>query len=159
MGWICVWGFPLVGLVRTYELEMYLIGIHSTSILVPALVVVMSSNWGRVNNEVLDSVCCPLWTRVLLFLNSQRGRTGILLFVGFTSVIREVPASLLNVPPDGSTLALSIETLLHFEQPVRIASLCLAYFLTILLCCVGFGLLGYVLDQFKKLQLHKHLKA
>jgi ABC-type Fe3+ transport system permease subunit len=48
--------------------------------------------------------------------------------LAFALSIREVPASLLNYPPNGSTLALTIETLLHFDQPGRVASLCLTQF-------------------------------
>jgi len=44
---------------------------------------------------------------------------------GFLMTMREVPASLLNYPPDGSTLALTIETMLHFNQPKLISSLCI----------------------------------
>ena len=50
----------------------------------------------------------------------------LLLFgFGFLMAMREVPASLLNYPPDGSTLALTIETMLHFDQPQLISALCL----------------------------------
>ncbi len=50
----------------------------------------------------------------------------LLLFgFGFLMAMKEVPASLLNYPPDGSTLALTIETMLHFDQPQLISALCL----------------------------------
>lgn len=49
----------------------------------------------------------------------------ILFLIGFMLAVREVPASLLNYPPDGSTLALTIETMLHFDQPDAISALCL----------------------------------
>ncbi len=50
----------------------------------------------------------------------------LLLFgLGFLMAMKEVPASLLNYPPDGSTLALTIETMLHFDQPQLISALCL----------------------------------
>jgi iron(III) transport system permease protein len=45
--------------------------------------------------------------------------------LAFTLSAREVPASLLNYPSGGSTLAISIETMLHFDQPKLVASLCL----------------------------------
>lgn len=159
MGWINLWDLPLLKIGRNLGIEMYLISIHSASAIVPALVVAMSLKWHRSNNEVLDGVRCPLRIRALLFLNCQRSLIGILLFVGFANVAREVAAGLLNVPPDGSTLALSIETLLHFEQPVRVASLCLAYFLTILICCGIFWLFGMVFDRLNKLLLHRNLKV
>ena len=159
MGWISVWNLPLLEMGRRWGIEMYLIGIHSASTIVPILVVVMSLRWRRSNNEALKGVCGSIWTRILLFFNSQRGLIGILLFIGFATIVREVPAGLLNMPPDGSTLALSIETLLHFEQPARVASICLAYFLTIFICCVFFCFLGYVFDQFNKALLQRHLKV
>jgi ABC-type Fe3+ transport system permease subunit len=51
-----------------------------------------------------------------------------LFMVGFALSIREVPASLLNYTPEGGTLALTIETMLHFEQPDALSALCLAQF-------------------------------
>ena len=159
MGWISVWNIPVLEIGRRWGIEMYLIGIHSASTIVPILVVVMSLRWRCSNNQALDSVHVSMWMRMLLFLNSQRGFIGILLFISFATIVREVPAGLLNMPPNGGTLALSIETLLHFEQPVRVASICLAYFLTIFICCVIFCLLGYVFDQFNKALLQRHLKV
>lgn len=55
--------------------------------------------------------------------------TAIQLFIlGFALSLREVPASLLNYSPDGGTIALTIETMLHFEQPNALSALCLAQF-------------------------------
>jgi len=158
MGWISVWNLPVFEMGRRWGIEMYLIGIHLASTIVPILVVLMSLKWRSFNNEAFECICASMWTRILLFFNSQRGLIGILLFIGFATIIREVPAGLLNMPPDGSTLALSIETLLHFDQPARVASICLAYFLTIFICCVFFCFVGYVFDRFNKALLQKHLK-
>jgi len=54
-----------------------------------------------------------------------------LFMVGFALSVREVPASLLNYTPDGGTLALTIETMLHFEQPDALSALCLAQFVLV----------------------------
>ncbi len=61
--------------------------------------------------------------------------------IAFAWTTREVPSTLLNHPPGGATLAVSIETLLHFEQPDKVASLCLAQLgLTVCVFAVAFGL-------------------
>lgn len=49
----------------------------------------------------------------------------LLFLIVATLAAREVPASLVNYPPGQSTLSLSIETVLHFDQPAVVASLCL----------------------------------
>lgn len=54
-----------------------------------------------------------------------------LFMVGFALSIREVPASLLNYTPEGGTLALTIETMLHFQQPDALSALCLAQFVLV----------------------------
>ena len=74
--------------------------------------------------EHLFSIVIP-WIGARLFL-----------IMGFAFVwsIREVPATLLNHPPGGATLAVSIETLLHFEQPEKVAVLCL---LQLFVSCLG----------------------
>lgn len=64
--------------------------------------------------------------RITLFARPLYLPRLLLLFgFGFLMVMREVPASLLNYPPDGSTIALTIETMLHFDQPQLISALCL----------------------------------
>ena len=65
---------------------------------------------------------------------------------GFLMTLKEVPASLLNYPPDGSTLALTIETMLHFDQPQLISSLCLIQ----LLLSIGMFSLISILIHFCK---------
>lgn len=86
----------------------------------------------KAHNEIdtLALYQTSLVSRIKLFARHYTlPRYLLLLTLCFLFTIREVPASLLNYPPDGSTLVLSIETMLHFEQPELISSLCLAQLL------------------------------
>jgi ABC-type Fe3+ transport system permease subunit len=70
------------------------------------------------------------------------GRWVLLGAVGGALAAREVAAGLLNYPPGGSTLAITIETMLHFDQPTALSVLSLAQ----LILVAGFwscGLIGY----------------
>lgn len=61
-----------------------------------------------------------------ILLPELRGAVLMIFVVSFALIIRETPASLLTYPPGGATLALTIDSMLHFNQPAQIASLCLA---------------------------------
>lgn len=70
------------------------------------------------------------------------GRWVLLGAAGGALAAREVAAGLLNYPPGGSTLAITIETMLHFDQPTALSVLSLAQ----LILVAGFwacGLAGY----------------
>ncbi len=49
----------------------------------------------------------------------------VLCSIGVLLALKEVTSSLLNYPPGGSTLVLSIETMLHFDQKELVTTLCL----------------------------------
>ena len=159
MGWVSLWDISIFRWARELGLEMYLIGIHSVLVLIPVLAAVASAIWSPSHNEVLNSTDCRLSVRCLLLGNRLRGLFALLGIAGFALVAREVAAGLLNMPPGGSTLAISIETLLHFEQPDRVAALCLAYLIAVLGVSIVVGLIGYSLDSTVKTLLARRLKV
>lgn len=56
-------------------------------------------------------------------------------------VMREVPVALANYPPGASTVALTIETVLHFDQPAVVSVLCLTQLaLVFILWLIGGGI-------------------
>ncbi len=66
----------------------------------------------------------------------------LLLIVSLIS-IREVPLILLHYPPEGGTLALTIETMLHFDQPELVAGLSLCQLLATGILVTAFSLLAF----------------
>lgn len=159
IGWVSLWNVPVLEFARAQGLELYLIGIHSAMILIPMLAVLASAIWSPSHNEALDTTGCAVHLRILLLSNRLKGIFFVLAFAGFALVAREVTAGLLNVPPGGSTLAISIETLLHFEQPDRVAALCLAYLIVLAVVGAFFAVVGYGLDSVVKSLLAERLKA
>jgi hypothetical protein len=157
MGWTSLWPLPVFSSVRGAGAELYLVEMHSALMVVPALGMLFSLVWRSKLDETLDTLDTPLHIRGLLLSQSLNGRMGILCFIGFALAIREVPAGLLNMPPGGGTLALSIETLLHFEQPERVAALCIAYFITALGGMLAFAAMGSVVDGLARRRLRKDL--
>lgn len=97
-------------------------------ILLPILILPASLGFSRNPDTLKDTQSLfhiSAFKRLKLFLKPVYLPRLLLIFgFGFLMTLREVPASLLNYPPDGSTLALTIETMLHFDQPKLISSLC-----------------------------------
>ena len=77
------------------------------------------------------------------FLRLKRPQCGLLLIVLSLVCIREVPLILLHYPPEGGTLALTIETMLHFDQPALVAGLCLFQLLATGMLVFIFSILSY----------------
>ncbi|MEM7674211.1 MAG: hypothetical protein AAF212_12785, partial [Verrucomicrobiota bacterium] len=127
IGWVALWRLPIYEVARLHSLELYVIGAHTALVFIPILALLGSVSWRRQHNETLDVVGAGTFPRILLINHRLKGVLGVLSLAGFAVVAREVPAGLLNMPPGQSTLAVSIETLLHFEQPDRVAALCIAY--------------------------------
>jgi ABC-type Fe3+ transport system permease subunit len=109
---------------------------------------------GRLPSAWLDELRLMNWpasARQLRLAASIVFPTVLKVFmVGFALSIREVPASLLNYTPDAGTIALTIETMLHFEQPDALSALCIAQFM---LVGVVWGLVSAVVLMMRKLPL------
>ncbi|WP_411845736.1 hypothetical protein AAFN60_19165 [Roseibacillus persicicus] len=67
----------------------------------------------------------------------------ILLLLGLF-MMREVPLILLHYPPGGGTLALTIETMLHFDQPGLVAGLSLFQLVASFILAAAFSTLSYL---------------
>jgi ABC-type Fe3+ transport system permease subunit len=134
MGYVYLFNFPAGAPVTRANLQLILIELTILAPLVGMLTLVQLSAWP------------DRWTAAGGFfgLGPVRQLTGIALplfgegvaavfVIGFAFAIREVPASLLNYPPGGGTVAISIETMLHFDQPDKVAVLCVAQIALLLL--------------------------
>jgi ABC-type Fe3+ transport system permease subunit len=79
--------------------------------------------WQSINPLLKLPICRQIFS---LLFPELRSAMLVIFLVSFALAIRETPASLLTYPPGGATLALTIDSMLHFNQPAQIASLCLA---------------------------------
>jgi len=98
-------------------------------VLLPILLLPTSLAFPEKSHSQTDTLHLLLpspFKKLLIFTRPIIMPRVLLLFgFGFLMVMKEVPASILNYPPDGSTLSLTIETMLHFDQPKLISGLCL----------------------------------
>ena len=86
----------------------------------------MTGGWTHAETETTAILEIPVWmvmSRLAppVFLPA----IPLLFLLGFALAAREVPASILNYSAESGTLALTIETMLHFEQPNALSALCL----------------------------------
>ncbi|WOO43038.1 hypothetical protein [Rubellicoccus peritrichatus] len=154
MGFVHLFGLPAFAFVRQMKAELMMVELYAALPLAIVLLGLLSQQWTLRQSEELEQYHTPLGQRLRLFwCQFWPNLIGIQIFT-FVLAIREVPASLLNVPPGGATLALTIETLLHFEQPERVASLCL-FQLTISLFAVLI-LIAFVLIVTSRFRWHSH---
>jgi len=140
MGYVYLFNTRYGSLLTSTNLQLVLVEVSIVAPIVMLMILVQLARWSehwRTMGALFQIGPWEQCTRIAW--PTFRVGLGIAFTVAFALAIREVPASLLNYPPGGGTIAISIETMLHFDRPEKVAALCIAQ--TGLLLVVSLGVM------------------
>lgn len=126
IGFVYLLNLPMFAWIRVARCELIVV---QSSIVLPLIffaVVLFCRRWTERSVQTLNLLHVGVFRQLKqIALPMFAPALVATVCLAFALSAREVPASLLNYPSGGSTLAISIETMLHFDQPQLVASLCL----------------------------------
>jgi ABC-type Fe3+ transport system permease subunit len=126
IGFVYLLNLPIFGWIKAARGELLIV---QTAVILPVIclaVVLLCRRWNERALQTVNLLQVGVFRQLRQIALPMFGPALVAtMCLAFALSAREVPASLLNYPSGGSTLAISIETMLHFDQPQLVSSLCL----------------------------------